>query len=170
MGVYFTKTGNASRPEIGLPSRTLIGKASKSALWPAFGRRRADVEVFPSLNPAEIPPGSPVSGPEAILCNIGSVTKRFVIFHNSYVCEACRRYFSRKPDCCPGSNIVWHRVPPPRWPTSRPFLTAPCTVNQISNKKFVTSLVRSTNVFSSRCYAIVLPSRKSGFSFGRDHI
>ncbi len=71
MGVYFTNTGNASGPELGLPSRILIGKASKSALWPAFGRRRADVEVFPSLNPAEIPPGSLVSGPEAILCNIG---------------------------------------------------------------------------------------------------
>ncbi len=42
-----------------------------SALRQAFGRSDGQFLDFPDWNPAEIQPESPISGPEALLRNIG---------------------------------------------------------------------------------------------------
>ncbi len=65
----------ASGPEIGLPgrisARIIVRKAAKSALRPAEGRPEGRFWKFPDENPTEILPGSPISGSEALLRNIG---------------------------------------------------------------------------------------------------
>jgi hypothetical protein len=61
----------ASGPEIGPDSgRTATGKAPRSALRPAFGGPEGRFQCFPDSSPAKIRPGSLISGPEALLCNI----------------------------------------------------------------------------------------------------
>ncbi len=59
---------NASGPGFG---RILIGRASQSALRPAECRPEGRFCCNPDLNPAEILPGRQISGPEALLRNIG---------------------------------------------------------------------------------------------------
>ncbi len=56
--------------------RIPIGRASKSALRPAFGRTEGRFLCFPDDIPAEIWPGSLIAGPETLLRNIG------------YICES----------------------------------------------------------------------------------
>ncbi len=60
----------ASGPDFG---RIPIGPASKSALRPA---ERSKILSSPDQNPAEIRPGSPISGPEALVHNM-DVTKLY---------------------------------------------------------------------------------------------
>ncbi len=50
--------------------RIATGKASKSALLPAFGRPYGRFRFFPGSSPAQIWPGRSISGPEALLRNI----------------------------------------------------------------------------------------------------
>ncbi len=47
------------------------GRAPKAALRPAFGRPEGRFRCFPESSPAEIRPGRPIYGPEALLRNIG---------------------------------------------------------------------------------------------------
>ncbi len=49
----------------------LIWKTSQSALRPAEGRPEGRFRGCPDQNPVEIRHGSPISGPEALLRNIG---------------------------------------------------------------------------------------------------
>jgi hypothetical protein len=51
----------------GLNRPLLPGSRSKSALRPAFGRPEGRFRCFPGSSPAEIRPGRPISGPEALL-------------------------------------------------------------------------------------------------------
>ncbi len=51
-------------------SRSLVGKTSKSVPPPAFGRPEGRFGGLPDWNPAEMRPGSSISGPEAPLRNI----------------------------------------------------------------------------------------------------
>ncbi len=51
--------------------RTAIGKTPKWALRLAEGRPEGRFRCFPGSSLAKIKPGSPISGPEALLCNIG---------------------------------------------------------------------------------------------------
>ncbi len=52
--------------------RILIGKASGSALRPAFGQPGGAILKLSRLSPVKKWPGSPISGPKALLRNIGS--------------------------------------------------------------------------------------------------
>ncbi len=63
----------ASGSEIGLSGRMSVGfySGKKSALRPAEGRPECRFQDLPDQNPAEIRPGSPTSGPVALLLNIG---------------------------------------------------------------------------------------------------
>ena len=60
---------SASGPEIKLPGLILAG------LLPGKHQNRPEGRflVFPGGSPAEIPPESPISGPEALLHNIGYI-------------------------------------------------------------------------------------------------
>ncbi len=64
----------ASGPETGLPGRifgrTATGKSSKSAPLPAEGRPEGRFRCLPGGSPAKIRPGRPISGPEALLCDL----------------------------------------------------------------------------------------------------
>ncbi len=66
---------SAPGPEIGLPvwisAGLKSGKPQIQALRPAFGRPEGQFFCFPNQNAAEIRPGSPICGPEALLRNIG---------------------------------------------------------------------------------------------------
>ena len=64
---------SASGPEIELPGRILAGLLpgkQESALRPAEGRPEDRFRCFPGSSPAKIRPGSPISGPEALMRNI----------------------------------------------------------------------------------------------------
>ena len=60
---------NASGPEIGLPGRIWAGLLPGKHR-PAFGRPEDRFRCFPGSSPAEIRPGRPISGPEALLRNV----------------------------------------------------------------------------------------------------
>ncbi len=64
MQYCFRAVNRPSGPDFG---RTATGKTSKSVLGPAFGRSEGRFWCFPGSSPAKIRPGSPISGPEALL-------------------------------------------------------------------------------------------------------
>ncbi len=63
-------SNSASGQEIGFPGRMIpCGKASTLAFRPAEGRPERRFSCFPDYTPAEIRPGLPISGPDALLLN-----------------------------------------------------------------------------------------------------